>query len=166
MKDCPTEEVLSAYVDDELDATTAADIAAHLRQCPRCAACAREFSAVTQAFHKCGASPPDAADVEALWQRVRQEGIPHAKPIATVRRRFTRVLVAAAAAAIFAAIVLWPAPPGPGDGENHGSFSADAVLEVELYDDSAVIVLGPHDGENAVVWFMAPVDEVENGGAG
>ena len=168
MKDCPTEEEMSAYIDDELDSARLADIAAHLRECERCAGCAREFSAVTRAFREHGVpAPPDEADVEALWERVRgTSGVPHAKPMATVRRRFTRVLVAAAAAAIFAAIVLWPPPLGDNDHGNDTSLQTEIALEVEVYDDSAVVILAPDNDENVVLCFMSSDDEVENGGAG
>jgi len=167
MKDCPTEEELSAYIDDEVHSERAADIAAHVQECERCAECAREFSAVTRAFRRHGVPAPDASDVEALWERVRREGGPlHAKPIATVRRRFRRVLVAAAAAAVFAAIILWSRPLGPKGPQDPLPVQAEAALEVEVYDDSAVFILESDDDENVLVWFVSPEEDAEIGNAG
>jgi len=167
MKDCPTEEELSAYIDDELHSERTTDIAAHLQECERCAECAREFSAVTRAFRRHGVPAPDATDVEALWERVRREGgLPHAKPMGTLRKRFRHVLVAAAAAAVFAAIILWPRPLGLNGLQYPLSVQAEAALEVEIYDDSAVFILESDDDENVLVWFVSPEEDAEIGNAG
>ena len=110
---------------------------------------------------------PDASDVEALWERVRREGgRSHAKPIAAVRKRFRHVLVAAAAAAVFAAIVLWSRPLGPNGLQDPLSVQAEAALEVEVYDDSAVFILESDDDENVLVWFVSPEEDAEMGNAG
>ena len=167
MKDCPTEEELSAYIDEELQSERTTDIAAHLQECERCAECAREFSAVTRAFRRHGVPAPDAADVEALWGRVRSEGgIPHAKPIGALQKRFRHFLVAAAAAAVFAAIILWPRPLENNGPSPRPSLQAEAGLEVEVYDDSAVIILESDDDENVLVWFVSPEEDAEIGNAG
>lgn len=72
MRKCIDEGMLQAWFDDELDANTAADVAAHLHGCIHCAEAARTLEAenliVSQAL---SAEFDEAVPTESLRQRVK-----------------------------------------------------------------------------------------------
>ena len=166
MSPCPDEELLSAYADGELPEDRRAEIARHLEACPRCQGTVRAFAAL---FGKVGALDAPALDraaKEGLWERVR-EAVPAAsRPARVIRFRWAPIAIAAAVF-LFAVIVLWPKPvghvPPPTPPVAHVKPPARAPVEIEVYDDSTVIMMAVGDDESAIVWFVAPEDPTGEG---
>ena len=168
MNACPSQEELSAYVDGEIEAPRASEIAEHLKSCRRCRARAEEFAMVTNRLRERTLRRPQAAEKEAVWHNVRRAShFRRAERTQPAHRRLARLLVPLAAAAIFALVMFWPGlihngtrgPSGNGKGD-----IASAVCEVEVFDDSIVKFEAAGAQKGALVWFMAPT-EASNGGA-
>ena len=169
MSPCPDEELFSAYADGELPEDRRAEIAAHLDACPRCRATVRAFAALTERVAALDAPALDAPAKQRLWERVR-EAVPDpstARPARMIHFRWTSIAVAAAAVLLFAVIVLWPKPVGhvPPDAPPVARLAPTtrAPVEVEVYDDSSVIMMAVGEDESAIVWFFGPDDAADAG---
>lgn len=167
MSPCPDEALLSAYADGELPDDRRAGIARHLEACPRCQGTVRAFAALTGKVGALDAPALDPAAKERLWERVREAAPAPSRPARVIRFRWAPIAVAAAAVFLFAVIVLWARPvgdvPPPIPPVARVESPERAPVEVEVYDDSTVIMMAVGDDESAIVWFVAPGDATGNG---
>jgi anti-sigma factor RsiW len=138
---------LSAWVDDELDAPTRAEVEAHLAICASCAIVAADLGELASR----ASSLEDRAPVGDLWPRIRDhlDAHPRARviPIETARGRvslsWTQLAAAAVALILLAGGTVWlvlsgrEAIPGAGPSAVADRGTADDSAEAELAADFA-----------------------------
>ena len=172
MKGCPTEEMLSAYVDGELEGEPAEEVRAHLKGCGLCDRCAAEFAHVTRAARETASQGPGEEEWATMWQRLRDETRPDRNvEVSAGWRVVARVALLAAAAAIMAGIILWPTIIDNGDHprlivsvDPQAEPNVEVVEELEVYDGSTVMCVDYPEEGICVTWLMS-TDETEANGA-
>ena len=109
MSTCPSNDIHSVYLDNELPETYVGTYEAHIKSCPKCAAKLASLRAVSAAFRtEAGRTAMDAASLDKSWERL-QARLSYSKTTKRVYRfsehNFRYALSAAAAAAVFALII-------------------------------------------------------------
>ena len=109
MSTCPSNDIHSVYLDNELPETYVALYEAHIKSCPKCAAKLASLRAVSAAFRtEAGRMAMDGASLDKSWERL-QARLSYSKTTKRVYRfpehNFRYALSAAAAAAVFALII-------------------------------------------------------------
>jgi anti-sigma factor RsiW len=131
---CDREELIGPYVDEELDAAHAAEIAAHVATCARCAATERELLALRRLLRE---AAPRYAAPEGLRIRVATiaagtEAAARVPAAATLLSRRRAAGWAAIAAAVVAGIGLGRLPDVWREGTDESAAVADRVLSAHL----------------------------------
>ena len=109
MSTCPSNDIHSVYLDNELPETYVAQYEAHIKACPKCAAKLAAFRAASAAFRsEADGMTLDASSLGKSWERL-QARLSYSKTTKRVYRfsehDFRYAFSAAAAAAIFALII-------------------------------------------------------------
>ena len=109
MSTCPSNDIHSVYLDNELPETYVALYESHIKSCPKCAAKLASLRAVSAAFRsEADGMTLDASSLGKSWERL-QARLSYSKTTKRVYRfsehNFRYAFSAAAAAAIFALII-------------------------------------------------------------
>ena len=109
MSTCPSNDIHSVYLDNELPETYVGTYEAHIKSCPKCAAKLASLRAVSAVFRSdAGGMTLDKASLDKSWERL-QARLSYSKTTNRVYRfpehNFRYALSAAAAAAVFALII-------------------------------------------------------------
>ena len=109
MSTCPSNDIHSVYLDNELPETYVALYESHIKSCPKCAAKLASLRAVSAAFRsESDGMTLDASSLGKSWERL-QARLSYSKTTKRVYRfsehNFRYAFSAAAAAAIFALII-------------------------------------------------------------
>ena len=109
MSICPSNDIHSVYLDNELPETYVGTYEAHIKSCPKCAAKLASLRAVSTVFRSdAGGMTLDKASLDKSWERL-QARLSYSKTTNRVYRfpahNFRYALSAAAAAAVFALII-------------------------------------------------------------
>ncbi|MFH0963420.1 MAG: zf-HC2 domain-containing protein [Planctomycetota bacterium] len=160
MNACPDGEILSAYLDGELAPAQSKEVRAHIDGCAACSKATMEFRVVTEGVRAAYQRQTGEGEWQAVWKRL------HEKPPVAVEvpgrawRMTARLAVLAAAAAVVAAIVLWPRSINETPPINL-AMTANAnglipVEEVQVFDGSTAVLLDYPDEGVSLVWFVSP----------
>lgn len=110
MNECPFQSRLSAFHDHELDAETAAKIAAHLATCPQCSQMMQGIAAVSRLFS--GASTPQLSQLGMARLHATADAAARRPDLAPSVFPLARALLAVAASVlVIAGAWLYEAPP-------------------------------------------------------
>ncbi|QNL96662.1 anti-sigma factor [Treponema sp. Marseille-Q4132] len=109
MSTCPSNDIHSVYLDNELPETYVRTYEEHIKSCPKCAAKLASLRTVSAAFRtEAGRMVMDGASLDKSWERL-QARLSYSKTTKRVYRfpehNFRYALSAAAAAAVFALII-------------------------------------------------------------
>ncbi|WP_277055936.1 anti-sigma factor family protein [Treponema socranskii] len=109
MSTCPSNDIHSVYLDNELPETYVGTYEAHIKSCPKCAAKLASLRAVSAVFRSdAGGMTLDKASLDKSWERL-QARLSYSKTTNRVYRfpehNFRYAVSAAAAAAVFALII-------------------------------------------------------------
>ncbi len=126
------DELLSAYLDGDLEQQLAREVEAHLADCPLCREALDELTAVRDAAGTLEALEPS----QRTWYEIRRRTVERR----SVRPRWAWIAVPAAAAAALLVVVLARRPPAGGPGRFEaaglGTHGAEAAAEmVAEYDE-------------------------------
>ncbi len=121
-----SDEVLSAYIDRDLDRERSAEISAHLGSCAACRAVVAEIEAIRNDLSDLGQDQPQ----RDLWPAIRQEVARVHETVSWWRRFWMAPVAAAVGAAVALLIVLvFTGPPRQGSVKPAGRLSALASVQ-------------------------------------
>ena len=107
-------ELISLFMDNELDESRAADVRMHIAMCPDCARLCEDLSSILDVCHSGSPSEILPPNSQALWRRINNVIENEAKPAAAAaaesadagRRRFWRLSLPQLAAAVLGIAVI------------------------------------------------------------
>ena len=143
MSTCPSNDIHSVYLDNELPETYVAPYEAHIKSCPKCAAKLASLRAASAAFRTdAKAMTMDEAALGKSWERL-QARLSYSKTTQRVYRfpahDFRYALSAAAAAAVFALIIPLRVLRSPGAVQTAAINPISRSGSVELAKNNVVI---------------------------
>lgn len=143
MSTCPSNDIHSVYLDNELPETYVALYEAHIKSCPKCAAKLASLRAASAALGTDAAAMTlDEASLGKSWERL-QARLSYSKTTKRVYRfpahNFRYALSAAAAAAVFALIIPVRVLRSPGAVQTAAINPISRSTSVELAKNNVVI---------------------------
>lgn len=151
-------QLLDAWIDDELDPATRAEIGAHIDQCPGCAASRDERRALREAIR---AAAPREAVPPAFAERLRQRLAEEHRVLDRKRHgpswwQALGLALATGAVTAVAMLAFVPAAPALGDG---AVLTAHVTSMSRAGGDAAKLLQVPTDDRHAVrPWFQGKID--------
>jgi anti-sigma factor RsiW len=103
-------ELLDAFIDGELPATTLLDVARHASACAACEGAVRDLSALQQTIGRAASTAADALDLSGVWPAVAGR-IGREDARRAWNRRLRSAPLWAATAALAAGLALWLRAP-------------------------------------------------------